>query len=108
MIPTLWVMLLLLQLRRLGRASTQPGMGDLLDDTEQGGDDDGGLEGLPEYYEENRNGEHVRHDCFGVVARTNDGVQEGESREKGGEAKKADVGETSWRISLYNTPVVIR
>jgi hypothetical protein len=46
--------------------------GDLLDNAEQDGDDDGGLEGLPEHDEEDRNGEHVRHDCFKGVARAND------------------------------------
>jgi len=43
------------------------GVGNLLDNAEQDGDNDGGLEGLPEHDEENWNGEHVRHGCFGTL-----------------------------------------
>jgi len=62
-------------------------MGNLLDNTKQCGNDDGGLEGLPEHNEENWNGEHVRHGCFGVVGGTNDNVREGEFWEKGAREK---------------------
>ena len=63
-------------------------MGNLLDNTEQGGDDDGGLESLPKHYKENWNGEHVRHDCFGVVTRTNDDGREGALLGEGGAREK--------------------
>lgn len=94
-------MLVLLRFRRLKRVATQPGTGDLLDNTEQDGDDDSGLEGFPEHDEENWNGEHVRHDCFKGVVRTND-VRKGEFREKEGKGERPDVGGTGRGISLYN------
>ena len=56
-----------LQLRRRDGVPTHMGISNLLDNAEQDGDNDGGLEGLPEHDEENWNGEHVRHGCFGAM-----------------------------------------
>ena len=92
-------MFFLLRLRRRKRVSTQTGVGNLLDNTKQDGDDDGGLEGLPEHDEENGNGKHVRHGCFWDVARENDDVRGGWDKE--GRAK-AGTGENSTKIPLYN------
>ena len=57
------VVFLLQICRRRERVYTHPALGDLLDNAEQDGDDNRGLEGLPEYNKEDRNGEHVRHVC---------------------------------------------
>jgi len=56
-----------LQLRRRDGVPTQMGISNLLGNAEQDGDNDGGLEGLPEHDEENWNGEHVRHGYFGTL-----------------------------------------
>ena len=88
--PALGVLFFLLRLRHRKRISTQPGIGDLLNDAEQDGDNDGSLEGLPKHNEENWNGEHVRHDCFEDGARRNGDVREGECLGKGGRGKKGE------------------
>ena len=78
------VLLFLLRLRRRKGVSGQPGVGNLLNNTEQDGDNYDGLEGLPEHDEENWNGEHVRHDRFEDVGRKiDDNQEEGREGRKG-------------------------
>lgn len=97
-------MFFLLRLRHRKGVSTQTGVGNLLDNAKQDGDDDGGLKGLPEHNEENRNGEHVRHGCFGDVARGNDDVRKGaETRRK---EKRRALGKTV-RISRSITSLAL-
>ena len=107
--PTLNVLLFLLQLRRRKGVSGQPGIGNLLDNAEQDGDNYDGLKGLPEHDEENWNGEHVRHGCWEGVARRNDEDQEG--KVEGGVGKKTRTREGnchSWRNDGKPESVVIR
>lgn len=98
-------MLFLLQLLRRNGVSTQPGIRDLLDNTEQDGDDDGSLEGLPENDEENWNGEHVRHDYFEDVAGGNDGVP-GSGKMRAGERRRALGKAVGPARSVLNTSCV--
>lgn len=97
---TLSVVVFLLQIRRRReRVSTHPAPGDLLDNAEQDGDDNDGLEGLPEYNKEDRNGEHVRHVCFEDVAGENDDVREGEGAGKAREEANAVGVSLGWRVT---------
>ena len=102
MSPTLSVMFFQLCCRK--RVSTQPRIGNLLNNTQHDGYDDGGLEGLPEHDEENWNGEHVRHDCFEDVARKNDDVREGEFLGKGGQRGKVVTWENSRGLGSITSP----
>ena len=98
-------MLVLLRLRRRKGISTWPTIDNLLDDGEQDGDDNGGLEGFPEHDKKNRNREQVLHDCFKGSARTNNDVREGEFRGKEDDGKGADVGKLTEEFRSITSPV---
>jgi hypothetical protein len=106
--PTLNVLLFLLRPRRWEGVIHQPGIGNLLDNAEQDGDNYDGFECLPEHDEENWNREHVRHDCLEDVAGRNDDGRGGEGgrvgrEEKEGKGEKPSLRGKDGKPQLYIT-----